>query len=70
MSTTKPDSREMVRAGDGCTAFVVLDGDRANVHVLRQGQRPLTIFGASVVRRDAKRQDGEAGGQGDMEADA
>ena len=54
MNDPKPDSREMVRAGDGCTAFVVIDGDgdRANVHILRHGQRPLTIFGASVVRRE------------------
>jgi hypothetical protein len=65
----KPDSREMVHAGDGCTAFVVIDGDRANVHVLRHGQRPLTIFGASVVRRDAKRQDDAASGQRDTEAE-
>lgn len=69
MTTTKPDSREMVHAGDGCTAFVVIDGDRANVHILRQGQRPLTIFGASVVRRDAKRQDGAANGHGGTEAE-
>lgn len=49
--TTAP--REILQSGRDCTAFVVRAGDRANVHILRHGQPPLTVLGADLRTMDA-----------------
>lgn len=48
--TTTP--RHILRNGDRCTAFVVLDGSgSANIHIIRPGAPPLTVLGAAVTKQ-------------------
>ena len=54
--TTTP--RHILRNGDRCTAFVVLDGDRANIHIIRPGAPPLTVLGAAVTKQRTDKKEG------------
>ena len=45
------DPRTILQADRDCTAFVVIDGDRANIHILRPGEPPLSVRGREVQKR-------------------
>ncbi len=56
--TTLHPPREILRDGDHCTAFVVLDDSgRANIHVLRPGLPPLSVLGVAVTKKRTDRPD-------------
>ena len=48
------DPRTILQADRDCIAFVILDEERANVHILRPGEPPLSVLGAVVQKRKPK----------------